>query len=177
LTKYCKLSLEDPHLAWRSHTVRALVIPFLCSPMILGLPFLAHNNLVTDYNARTVFDKSCNFDLLHPVVPNPVPPVILPAKRRLILFKAQQDLLKLKKEVFAQAASLARNHAKFSRFTVPEFPLHCFNVVAAIRSRVEALEHISRLEERSNVFKSEFADVFTPIAHTSLLPDDFTCSI
>ncbi|KAJ3796056.1 hypothetical protein GGU11DRAFT_746519 [Lentinula aff. detonsa] len=27
-TDYCKLSLEDPHLAWRSHTVRALVVPF-----------------------------------------------------------------------------------------------------------------------------------------------------
>ncbi|KAJ3991084.1 hypothetical protein F5050DRAFT_1538697, partial [Lentinula boryana] len=171
------LSLEDPHLAWRSRTVRALVVPFLCSPMILGLPFLAHNNLVTDYSARTVIDKSCNFDLLNPVVPKPVAPVIPPAKRRQMLFKAQQDLLKLKKAIFAQAASLARNHVKFRRFTVPEFPLHCFDVVAAIRGRVEALENISRLEKLSDAFKSEFADVFTPIAHTSSLPDDFTCSI
>ncbi|KAJ3990270.1 hypothetical protein F5890DRAFT_1470027 [Lentinula detonsa] len=67
-TEYCKLVLEDPLLSWRSCVVRALVVPSLCSSMILGLPFLAYNNLVMDYSARTVFDKTCGFDLLNPAV-------------------------------------------------------------------------------------------------------------
>ncbi|KAJ3911442.1 hypothetical protein F5877DRAFT_12058, partial [Lentinula edodes] len=50
---YCKLALEDPSGGWSSRTVRALIVPSLCYPMVLGIPFLAHNFLVTDYAART----------------------------------------------------------------------------------------------------------------------------
>ncbi|KAJ3993281.1 hypothetical protein F5050DRAFT_1577985, partial [Lentinula boryana] len=176
-TDYCKLALEDPKLSWRSRSVRALIVPSLCSPMILGLPFLTFNNLVMDYSARTVIDKSCGFDLLNPVIATPVLPVLPPVKRRRILLQSQQDLLKAKRLVFQQATSFAREHERFRRFTVSEFPVHCFDFVAAIRQRVESLEHHARLDALSDAFKSEFSDVFTPIAHTSALPDDFTCNI
>ncbi|KAJ3784436.1 hypothetical protein GGU10DRAFT_388286 [Lentinula aff. detonsa] len=106
-TEYCKLVLEDPEFSWRSRSVRALIVPSLCSPMILGLPFLTFNNLVMDYSARTVIDKSCGFDLLNPVIATPVLPVLAPVKRRRILLRSQQELLKSKKLVFQQAASLA----------------------------------------------------------------------
>jgi len=37
--------------------------------MILGLPFLSHNNIVVDVSACTAIDKKCDFDLLHPKPP------------------------------------------------------------------------------------------------------------
>jgi len=42
--------------------------------MILGFPFLSHNDIVVDTSARMVIDKKCNFDLLHPVAPPPPAP-------------------------------------------------------------------------------------------------------
>jgi len=35
--------------------------------MILGLPFLVHNDIVVDAAAHTVIDKKCGFNLLYPV--------------------------------------------------------------------------------------------------------------
>ena len=39
-----------------------LLSPCLCAPVILGLPFLSHNNIVIDHVARTVIDKMSVFD-------------------------------------------------------------------------------------------------------------------
>ncbi|KAJ3831173.1 hypothetical protein F5878DRAFT_729696, partial [Lentinula raphanica] len=78
-SEYCKISLRDPSKLWRSKTVRALILPSLCYPMILGVPFLSHNSLVIDFAARTVIDKLSGFDLLNPSpVPLPSPSVPLP---------------------------------------------------------------------------------------------------
>ena len=42
--------------------------------MILGLPFLKHNDIVVDASACTAIDKKSAFDLLNPVIPvKPVP--------------------------------------------------------------------------------------------------------
>jgi hypothetical protein len=34
--------------------------------VLLGLPFLSHNNIVVDHSARTAIDKTMEFDLLNP---------------------------------------------------------------------------------------------------------------
>jgi hypothetical protein len=73
LNEYVKLPLSDPSAYWTSKSVRAIVAPGLCSPIILGLPFLSHNNIVIDHAARTAIDKNSNFDLLNPLPP-PAPP-------------------------------------------------------------------------------------------------------
>ena len=71
---YVKLQLHDPSALWSSKTVRAIVALGLCAPMILGLPFLEHNDIVVDASARTAIDKKSAFDLLNPVIPvKPVP--------------------------------------------------------------------------------------------------------
>ncbi|KIM87980.1 hypothetical protein PILCRDRAFT_3692 [Piloderma croceum F 1598] len=75
LSEYVKLKLYDPVGNWTSKTVRALIAPSLCAPVILGLPFLAHNNIVIDHALRTAVDKVSGFDLLHPTPPaTPKPP-------------------------------------------------------------------------------------------------------
>ncbi|KAJ3883948.1 hypothetical protein F5051DRAFT_295070, partial [Lentinula edodes] len=65
-TYFCKLTLEDPSGGWSSRSTRALIVPSLCYPIILGIPFLAHHFLVTNYSARTVMDKTSGFDLMNP---------------------------------------------------------------------------------------------------------------
>ena len=72
LNEWVKLSLYDVSGSWTSKTVRAIIAPSLCAPVILGLPFLEHNNIVIDHATRTVIDKTCGFDLLHlPPLPPP----------------------------------------------------------------------------------------------------------
>jgi hypothetical protein len=75
LYEYCKLSLYDPSGAWSTHTVKALIAPGLCSPVILGLPFSELNKIVVDHELQTVISKLGNFDLLNPKIPLPsLPP-------------------------------------------------------------------------------------------------------
>lgn len=65
-THFVKLRISLRSLAWTSVSVRALVVDSLCSPVILGQPFLSLNNLVLDCAARTCIDKVHGFDLLNP---------------------------------------------------------------------------------------------------------------
>jgi len=69
LSEWVKLRLYDPLGSWTARTVRAVIAPSLCAPVILGMPFLMHNNIVIDLASRTVIDKISGFDLLHPTSP------------------------------------------------------------------------------------------------------------
>jgi hypothetical protein len=70
-SEYIKIKLHDPSSYWSLKSVCTIIAPGLCAPMILGLPFLIHNDIVVDAGARTVIDKKCNFDLLHLLPPAP----------------------------------------------------------------------------------------------------------
>jgi hypothetical protein len=48
LSEYVKLKLYDPVGNWAAKTVHAIIAPSLCTPVILGLPFLMHNKIVVD---------------------------------------------------------------------------------------------------------------------------------
>jgi hypothetical protein len=50
LFEWVKLKLYDPSGAWTSKTLRAVIAPSLCANVILGGPFLAHNNIMIDHN-------------------------------------------------------------------------------------------------------------------------------
>ncbi|KAJ7158997.1 hypothetical protein C8R43DRAFT_882239, partial [Mycena crocata] len=82
LHEYVKLHPLSCDQSWTSHTVRALVAPNLCAPLILGLPFLSRNHIVIDHESRTAVDKCCQYDLLNPpaVKPPPVPKMKLREK-------------------------------------------------------------------------------------------------
>jgi hypothetical protein len=66
LYEYVKIALFAPDSSYISRTIKAIVMPSLCVPLLLGLPFLVTNNIVADFTARTAIDKDCNFDLLNP---------------------------------------------------------------------------------------------------------------
>ncbi|KAJ3897254.1 hypothetical protein F5879DRAFT_814104, partial [Lentinula edodes] len=170
---YCKVGLEDPLGAWCSRSARALIVPSLCFPMVLGIPFLAHNFLVTDYSSRTVMDKTSGFDLMNPSVPCPRPPRLSPAQRRRNIVNTYEDTMELKKTVLLEFQGYVRDHPKL----LLSDPIRPIDVAAAVRARVEQLSEIERLGKLSDDIKHRFADVFGDIPHLEELPTDITCNI
>jgi len=75
-THWVKLKAHDTQNFWSSRTVRAVIAPGLCAPIIFGLPFLSVNNIVIDHNARTCIDKNNTFDLLNPSLPTSKKPTV-----------------------------------------------------------------------------------------------------
>ncbi|TFK79042.1 hypothetical protein K466DRAFT_446136, partial [Polyporus arcularius HHB13444] len=71
--KWVKLRIALSDFSWTSVTVRAIVVPHLCAPVLLGKPFLESNHLVEDYAARTLVHKSSGRNLLSPPSPKPPP--------------------------------------------------------------------------------------------------------
>jgi len=66
LTEWVKLKLFDRNNLWSSQTVHAVVTPGLCTDVILGLPFLKVNKIVTDHSNNTCVAKDHGYDLLNP---------------------------------------------------------------------------------------------------------------
>ena len=66
---FVKLKLYDFSGVYVVKTMHAMISPTLCTPVLLGLPFLKHNNIVIDVDCHTAIDKLKNFNLLHPSVP------------------------------------------------------------------------------------------------------------
>jgi len=66
LSEWVKLKLFDRNNLWSSHTVHAVVTPGLCTDVILGLPFLQVNKIVTDHSSKTCIAKGNGYDLLNP---------------------------------------------------------------------------------------------------------------
>ncbi|KAJ3925471.1 MAG: hypothetical protein NXY57DRAFT_882323, partial [Lentinula lateritia] len=167
------LSLNDPSGGWSSHSVRALVVPSLCYPMILSIPFLAHNFLVTNYTARTVMDKTSGFDLMNPSVP--FPPLIPTTlkQHRVAIVATYEDSLELKKSVMLELHAYFRDHPQL----YCSDPVSPIDVVAAIRSQIEHLSVIERLQKWSDEIKNQYTDVFGDVPHIDELPSDITCNI
>ena len=62
---YVYLQLMSRNNEWMSKTICTLVAPGLCSNILLGLPFLTHNNIVIDHAAHTTINKETGFDLMN----------------------------------------------------------------------------------------------------------------
>jgi len=54
---YIKLEVTSLDNAWTSKAVHAIITPRLCMPVILGLPFLIHNDIATNHKERSCIDK------------------------------------------------------------------------------------------------------------------------
>lgn len=67
LNEYVHLCLSDSSFCWTSHTVHAAIAPHLSVPVLLGLPFLVHNQIIIDHELRTTVNKGAKFNLLHPM--------------------------------------------------------------------------------------------------------------
>ena len=66
LSEYVKLSFTSLDSIWTSLKAKAIIAPGLCALVILGLPFLQHNSIVTDHIDCSCIDKKAHYDLLNP---------------------------------------------------------------------------------------------------------------
>lgn len=74
LYEYVRLSVTSLDAVWTLKSVKALIAPGLCMPIILGLPFLIHNTLMINHAACTCIDKNLNYDLLNTLPISSPPP-------------------------------------------------------------------------------------------------------
>ena len=169
LFEWVKLKLYDPSGAWTSKTLRAVIAPSLCANVILGGPFLAHNNIVIDHSARTAIDKTTNFDLLNPSAPTAASK---PKKKLKDFFrdlKADRKLMVAELKMVCAERKCSLQH----KFEVPK----PFNPVAAVRDRIEVLTSQEQLNRLSDEVKLKYKDIFEPIPHLDELPTDVYCRI
>jgi hypothetical protein len=139
LSEWVKLHLYNPSGSWTARTVRAVIAPSLCAPLILQMPFLSHNHIVIDLASRTVIDKVAGFDLLHPTPPPTVPK---PPKRKLKEFF--RDLKADRKLMVAELKMIcAERHCKLVGKMEEVKP---FDTVTAMRVCIEALTSQMQLD-------------------------------
>ncbi|KAJ3718247.1 hypothetical protein C8R42DRAFT_585664, partial [Lentinula raphanica] len=181
-TEYCTIAPEDPSRKWFSRPVRALVVPVLCASLILGLPFLARNEIVIDYSARSVIARPSGFDLLHPddfVVSPSKPRVAPPALRREEANQIRKGRAAVRKG-FAAVLEEIEVLGKLSLALVGEnasLGPSQEQLAASVKARITHLETEELLKAKSDQLKADFADVFGEIPHLDELPDDIKCSI
>jgi hypothetical protein len=113
LYEYVKITPFSPDSAYVSRTIKAVVMPNLCVPLLLGLPFLAVNHIVADFVARTAVDKRGNFDLLNP-------PLVVKPKKFIEPAMSIANVKDEKKLVLEELVLVCKEHLK-SRKGVPEF--------------------------------------------------------
>ncbi|PBK80883.1 hypothetical protein ARMGADRAFT_1091885 [Armillaria gallica] len=74
LTEFVHIQLHDANNLFSACKTHAIITPGLCTDIILGLPFLSHNNITISSSRQSVIHEPSGFDLLYPVAPSPPPP-------------------------------------------------------------------------------------------------------
>jgi hypothetical protein len=146
--------------------VCALITPDLCMSIILGLPWLKHNKIVTDHAACACIVKDLNYDLLHP------PSVPLPRPLKLRLKQQLTANRQLKKLALQELVQTVKDKWMPAREAVKEV-----DVIAAIRNKIATIMILNNLEQRGTHICHDYADVFKPIPHIDHLPTQFQARI
>jgi hypothetical protein len=169
LYEYCTITLSDPDSRWHAKTVRAIIAPSLCNSIILGLPFMAHNNIVIDVAARSAVDKLSGFDLLNPGERPSPPQVKFSPKEKRVRF--QRDHKAFTREL---KSALGPRKVKVEASMEKIKPI---NFIGVVRERIEILAAVERLQELGETIKKDFKEVFEAIPHVEHLPSDIYCRI
>jgi hypothetical protein len=166
---YVFISPSSLNNAWSSRPIRALVAPGLCTQILLGLPFLVHNKIVIDHEARTAIDKTCGFDLLNDVhIPRPIfNKMLSPKEKRLQSFRLIQKHRKLLLSELKIRCSNRLDHLESNGLFEKIKPL---NVIAAVKATIESLASLEKLIELETTLKKDYSEIFQPIPHISDLP-------
>ena len=69
LSQYVQLSCVSEDSVFQSCSFHAIVASRLCTPLLLGGPFLYFNCIVIDHELRTCVNKDTGYDLLNPLSP------------------------------------------------------------------------------------------------------------
>ncbi|KAJ8481084.1 hypothetical protein ONZ51_g6252 [Trametes cubensis] len=169
--EWVKLRIVLSDNSWESRVCRAIIVPNLCSPVILGKPFLEFNSLVEDHATRRLIHSPSNRDLLSPsvIVPPPPPPSSLRSRQEQDIHSA--DIRRIAHLRFLRELE---NRTQCRR---READYHSVDgsstIIAAVRDRVEILALQDRLDAENTAMKARFADLFPDdIPHINDLPTD-----
>ena len=172
LSDYVVLSLSSLNNAWTYRPVHALVAPGLCAKILLGLPWLAHNNIVVDHSICSAVDKTCDFDLLNecaiPILHKR--PSISPKKKRDNISHFRKNMIAELKLKCAERLSTLSKGNLFE--TMKEV-----DVIAAVKHTIEILASKEHLDSLEKTIKEEYKEIFEPIPHADLLPSTETARI
>lgn len=168
LNKYVQIAPISLDASWTLNIVKALVTPNLSVPLLLGLPFLEHNNFVVDFEAHMCIDKRSNYNLLNP---------------RIIELKRQKPCLKqaiaqtkvFKKVMLEELVSVCKDCLKCG-IGVPEV-VHPLDITGLIHSRIDQLAALDHLQQLDKKVHAEFHEIFEPIPHHVRLPTDVVAHI
>ena len=169
LHEWIKLKLHDPDSYWTACTVCTIIMPGLCAPVILGLPFLVHNTIVVDHAVHTVIDKTSGFDLLYPITPPVVKWTPLPCHKR--MEQLQHDWAALLAELKIVCA------ARWKTLHLEAVPIKPIAILATVQHHIDELARQQQLLDSSVLIKTEFCDLFEPIPHLTELPTNVYCRI
>jgi hypothetical protein len=168
LKEFVILGITSIDQQWSSKHIQAIIALNLCMPLILSIPFLSHNNIVTDHALRSCVDKKSGYNLIDPKIVLPLPPKALPMTKRKESKKNIKNYLKELKEVCSQRLGKIENSfEKISKI----------NYIGAIKSRLETLSLEETLSNEEKKIREEFKDLFKPTPHVIDLPTDFMAEI
>ena len=153
---------------WCSKRVRALIAPNLCMPLIFGLPFLVHNNIVTDHSLRSCIDKKSGYNLLNPIRVSPPSPKLSPKEKRTKIKKHKREFLRELRKVCDDRLKVIGSSFE---------QVKDFDFLGAIKTRIETLAFEDSLRREDTKLREEFKDLFKPIPHVNDLPTDFVAEI
>lgn len=171
LDEYIKISPFAPDGQWSSNSVKAVIAPKLCVPLLLGIPFLNVNKIVMDFNSRTAIDKRCNYDLLNPPIFR-YRKHVFTAKAERAMKKESKDKLKAS---FTELVEVCQERLKAGKY-IPE-EIKPLDIAGMIRDQIECLSVEEKLKAMEKVLMDEFRDVFEPIPHVDKLPENITARI
>ncbi|TFK53310.1 hypothetical protein OE88DRAFT_1626721 [Heliocybe sulcata] len=142
LSECVKISVSSLDQCWRSRVVRAVVMPGLCCDLLCGLTFQSWNHLVIDAEKPSAVDQTCGYDLLNP----------MPASRSVPRTHAPQANVRSNVDMTAERVKP-------------------FDVISAVRDRIDTLTLHEQLSALDAEFKTTFADLFPDdIPHVTRLP-------
>ncbi|KAF8149947.1 hypothetical protein B0H34DRAFT_667072, partial [Crassisporium funariophilum] len=164
LSNYVSLSLSSTNNAWTSKPVRALIAPGLCTSVLLGLPFLAHNKIVIDPDGRTAIVRENGFDLMNPAKSSrkPFPIPLSPKHRRLVAPFDAISAIKNAIEVLASKDRLMDLETKIKadyREIFEPIP-HINELPTSETARIQLIDAYKKISTRSYPCPRQFRESF-----------------
>ena len=159
------LTISSHNNAWSSHAITAIITPHLCTNILLGLPFLAHNKIIINHYACTAIHKPLGFNLLNEtsVPPKNCVPKLSP---KIVCAKVAHHQTEFLKELKWKCSKHCKLLEELSLFK----HIKPLNVITAIRTAIEQLSDKEKFLSLETELKSEFSDIFEPIPHVNKLP-------
>ena len=151
LDTFVNLSLSSLDFRFCSLSVRAVVAPSLCKPVILGLPFLRQNKIVIDHDAGSCIAKDSNYNLLHP-------PPLVPAPH---ITPSLDDICQSRNDLQVELLSVLP--LRYMLVDAHCDPISPVDVVAAVNTRIQQLASLEKLKCRDAEMKKHY--IYRPLSH------------